>query len=91
MCDVVGKDIKETIKQYKSESLWKLGFVNDNIASKLEDEKDAIVLFCRIAWPMYYLFKMGSVFGADIYNLVTDDYEDRIASWFIRPSSYSTH
>lgn len=84
MAKVVSEDIKETIKQYKKESLWKLGFVNKKIASKLEDEKDTLVLFGAIAWPMYYLFKMGAVFGTDVYNLINDEnYEDRIASWFV--------
>ena len=84
MYGVASSDIKETIKQYENESLWKLGVVDRYMLSILTNEMKTIVIFGAIAWPMYYLFKMGAIFGIDIYNLINNkNYENRIASWFV--------
>lgn len=60
------------------------GIVDSALVAKLTNNKKTIITFGAIAWPLYYLFCIGAAFGSDIYNLlVGDNYENRIATWFI--------
>ena len=54
------------------------------VVAKLRNNKKTIVTFGVIAWPLYFLFCIGAAFGSDIYDLlVGDNYENRIATWFV--------
>jgi len=83
-CLIVRKDVETRIKRYGEETLWKEGIVDTALMSKLTNNKKTIITFGAIAWPLYYLFCIGAAFGSDIYDLlVGDNYENRIATWFI--------
>ena len=83
-CLIAKKDVEERIKGYEKETVWKEGIVDMALAAKLSLNKKTIITFGAIAWPLYYLFCIGAAFGSDIYNLlVGDNYENRIATWFI--------
>lgn len=81
---IVEKDIENKVKHYKKETIWKEGVINNSILQYLETNSKKIITFGAIGWPMYYLFCIGSSLGSDIYNLlIGDNYENRIATWFI--------
>lgn len=83
-CLIAREDVEARIKGYGKEAVWKEGIVDDALVSKLTNNKKTIITFGAIAWPLYYLFCIGAAFGSDIYNLlVGDNYENRIATWFI--------
>jgi hypothetical protein len=78
---VVKEDILERIKNYKNNSIWSNGFVDNKINSILCNEKETIAKFGALAWPLYYPFIFGLTFGKDIYYLlIGKNYENRIAS-----------
>ena len=84
ICLIVKNDIKHKIGGYREETVWKEGIVNDFFSKQLENNSKKIIIFGAIGWPMYYLFCVGSSLGSDIYDLlIGDDYENRIATWFI--------
>lgn len=81
---IVRKDVDTRIKGYSKETVWKEGIVDNALVAKLTNNKKTIITFGAIAWPLYYLFCIGAAFGSDIYDLlVGDNYENRIATWFI--------
>lgn len=81
---IVRKDIETRIKGYSKETIWKNGIVDNAFVAKLANNKKTIITFGAIAWPLYYLFCIGAAFGSSIYDLlVGDNYENRIATWFI--------
>ena len=83
-CLMVRNDVETRIKRYNEETLWKEGIVDNTLVAKLRNNKKTIVTFGVIAWPLYFLFCIGAAFGSDIYDLlVGDNYENRIATWFI--------
>ena len=83
-CLMVRNDVETRIKWYNEETLWKEGIVDNALVAKLRNNKKTIVTFGVIAWPLYFLFCIGAAFGSDIYDLlVGDNYENRIATWFI--------
>lgn len=91
ICLAVGKDIEKNIKKYREDAL-KEGVIDYGLIKELNNNKKTIIMLGAIGWPLYYLFCMGASFGSDIYNLLTrDNYENRIATWFIRPNSYCTY
>ena len=84
ICLIAKKDIERKIKGYEKETIWKVGIVDHSLSNKLDVNQKKIITFGAIGWPMYYLFCMGASLGSDIYNLlIGDDYEDRIATWFV--------
>lgn len=84
ICLIVKKNIEEKIKEYGKETVWKNGIVDISLVTKLTNNEKTIATFGAIAWPLYYLFYIGAVFGSDIYDLlVGDNYENRIATWFV--------
>ena len=83
-CLMVRNDVETKIKRYETETLWKEGIVDIALMEKLIDNMKTIITLGAIAWPLYYLFCIGAAFGSDIYDLlVGDNYENRIATWFI--------
>ena len=83
-CLIVRKDVEARIKGYEKETVWKEGIVDNALVTKSTDNEKTIITLGAIAWPLYYLFCIGAAFGSDIYNLlVGDNYENRIATWFI--------
>lgn len=83
-CLMVRNDVETRIKRYNEETLWKEGIVDNTLVAKLRNNKKTIVTFGVIAWPLYFLFCIGAAFGSDIYDLlVGDNYENRIATWFV--------
>jgi hypothetical protein len=81
---ITKKNIETKIKKYKNETLWKEGVVDNSVVAKLVNDKNEFALIGSIGWPMYYLFCMGASLGSDIYDLlIGDNYENRIATWFI--------
>lgn len=83
-CLMVRNDVETRIKRYNEETLWKEGMVDNTLVAKLRNNKKTIITFGAIAWPLYYLFCIGAAFGSDIYDLlVGDNYENRIATWFV--------
>jgi hypothetical protein len=81
---IVRKDVETRIKGYSNETIWKEGIVDNALVAKLRNNKKTIIIFGAIAWPLYYLFCVGAAFGSDIYDLLMgDNYENRIATWFI--------
>jgi len=84
ICLIVRNDVETRIKWYNKEAIWKEGIVDNVLVAKLTNNKKTIITFGAIAWPLYYLFCIGAAFGSDIYDLlVGDNYENRIATWFI--------
>lgn len=84
ICLIVMKDVETRIKGYGKETVWKEGIVDNALVEKLIDNMKTIITLGAIAWPLYYLFCIGAAFGSDIYDLlVGDNYENRIATWFI--------
>lgn len=84
ICLIVKNDVKDKIKKYREETVWKEGVVNNFFSKQLENNSKKIIIFGAIGWPMYYLFCIGSSLGSDIYDLlIGDNYENRIATWFI--------
>ena len=84
ICLIVKNDVKHKIKEYREETVWKEGVVNNFFSKQLENNSKKIIIFGAIGWPMYYLFCIGSLLGSDIYDLlIGDNYENRIATWFI--------
>jgi hypothetical protein len=84
ICLIVKNDVKDKIKKYRKETVWKEGVVNNFFSKQLENNSKKIIIFGAIGWPMYYLFCIGSSLGSDIYDLlIGDNYENRIATWFI--------
>ena len=84
ICLIVKNDVKHKIKEYREETVWKEGIVNNLLSKQLENNSKKIIIFGAIGWPMYYLFCIGSSLGSDIYDLlIGDNYENRIATWFI--------
>lgn len=83
-CLMVRDDIETRIKKYNEETLWKEGIVDNTLVTKLKNNKKTIVTFGVIAWPLYFLFCVGASLGSDVYSLLLgDNYENRIATWFI--------
>ncbi len=83
-CLIVRKDVETRIKRYGKETVWKEGIVDNALVSKLTNNKKTIVTFGVIAWPLYFLFCVGASLGSDVYNLLLgDNYENRIATWFV--------
>ena len=83
-CLIVMKDVETRMTRYDKETVWKEGIVDIALMEKLIDNMKTIITLGAIAWPLYYLFCIGAAFGSDIYNLlVGDNYENRIATWFI--------
>ena len=81
---IARKDVETRIKGYGKETVWKEGIVDNALVAKLTNNKKTIITFGAIAWPIYFLFCIGAAFGSDIYDLlVGDNYENRIATWFI--------
>ena len=81
---IVRKDVETRIKGYSKEAIWKEGIVDNAFVAKLTNNKKTIITFGAIAWPLYYLFCIGAALGSSIYDLlVRDNYENRIATWFI--------
>jgi hypothetical protein len=84
ICLIVEKDIRGKLGSYKEETFWKHGIVNNRISQQLENNSKKLIVFGAIGWPMYYLFYIGASLGSDIYDLlIGDNYENRIATWFI--------
>ena len=84
ICLIVMKDFETRITVYDKETVWKEGIVDIALMEKLIDNMKTIITLGAIAWPLYYLFCIGAAFGSDIYDLlVGDNYENRIATWFI--------
>ena len=84
ICLIVRKDVETKIKGYGKETVWKEGIVDYALVVKLKSNEKTIITFGAIAWPLYYLFCIGSAFGSDIYDLlIGDNYENRIATWFV--------
>ena len=84
ICLIVKKDVETKMTGYDKETVWKEGIVDITKKKKLIDNMKTIITLGAIAWPLYYLFCIGAAFGSDIYNLlVGDNYENRIATWFI--------
>jgi hypothetical protein len=84
ICLIVKNDVNNKIKTYRKETVWKEGIVNNFLSKQLENNSKKIITFGAIGWPMYYLFCIGSSLGSDIYDLlIGDNYENRIATWFI--------
>lgn len=80
----VSKDIEKYIKNYASHMLKTQGIYDESLDIYLSNRLDNIMKLGIIGWPMYVLFLIGTIFGTKIYNLkVGDNYEDRIASWFL--------
>ena len=83
-CLMVKDDVETRIKRYNEETLWKEGIVDNTLVTKLRNNKKTIVTFGVIAWPLYFLFCVGASLGSDVYNLLLgDNYENRIATWFV--------
>lgn len=83
-CLMVRNDVETKIKRYETETLWKEGIVDNTLVAKLKNNEKAIVTFGVIAWPLYFLFCVGASLGSDVYNLLLgDNYENRIATWFV--------
>jgi len=83
-CLIIRKNVETRIKEYSKETIWIEGIVDNALAAKLINNKKTIITFGAIAWPLYYLFCIGAAFGSKIYDLlVGDNYENRIATWFI--------
>lgn len=84
ICLIVMKDVETRMTGYDKETVWKEGIVDIALMEKLIDNMKTIITLGAIAWPLYYLFCIGAAFGSDIYDLlVGDNYENRIATWFI--------
>ena len=84
ICLIVMKDVEARMTGYDKETVWKEGIVDIALMEKLIDNMKTIITLGAIAWPLYYLFCIGAAFGSDIYDLlVGDNYENRIATWFI--------
>lgn len=84
ICLIVKNDVKHKMKEYRIESVRNEGIVNKLFSKQLENNSKKIIIFGAIGWPMYYLFCIGSSLGSDIYDLlIRDNYENRIATWFI--------
>lgn len=84
ICLIVMKDVETRMTRYDKETVWKEGIVDIALMEKLIDNMKTIITLGAIAWPLYYLFCIGAAFGSDIYDLlVGDNYENRIATWFI--------
>lgn len=84
ICLIGMKDVETRMTGYDKETVWKEGIVDIALMEKLTDNMKTIITLGAIAWPLYYLFCIGAAFGSDIYDLlVGDNYENRIATWFI--------
>ena len=84
ICLIVRNDVETRIKRYNEETLLKEGIVDTSLVTKLKNKEKTIVTLGVIAWPLYFLFCVGASFGSDVYNLLLgDNYENRIATWFI--------
>lgn len=76
--------IIEKIKNYKDDSVDKYGIVDERLYGYLLENKEKLAIYGALGWPIYYLFIIGAVCGADIFNTLTsDNYENRIATWLI--------
>lgn len=84
ICLIAMKDVETRMTGYDKETVWKEGIVDIALMEKLIDNMKTIITLGAIAWPIYYLFCIGAAFGSDIYDLlVGDNYENRIATWFV--------
>ena len=76
--------IIEEINDYKDYSIRKYGIVDERLYCYLHENKEKLAIYGALGWPIYYLFSIGAACGADIFNTLTsDNYENRIAPWFI--------
>ena len=72
------------ISGYKDYSIRKYGILDERLYSYLNENKEKLAIYGALGWPIYYLFIIGAVCGADIFNTLTsDNYENRIATWLI--------
>ena len=76
--------IIEKIRNYKDDSIWKYGILDKRLYGYLLENETKLAIYGALGWPIYYLFSIGAVCGADIFNTLTsDNYENRIATWLI--------
>lgn len=76
--------IIEKIKQYKDDSIWKYGILDERLYGYLCENKEKLAIYGALGWPIYYLFSIGAVCGADIFSMLTsDNNENRIATWLV--------
>lgn len=49
----------------------------------IHDYFTKLIPFLSCIWPLYHLFRLGAIFGRKIYLNIIENYENRIAAWFI--------
>ena len=76
--------IREKIRYYKNDSVEKHGILDKRLYDYLHENKEKLAIYGALVWPIYYLFSIGAVCGAGIFNTLTsNNYENRIATWFV--------
>lgn len=82
--NITSKEIRKGIQDYEENSMMQNGVVDGDIVWWIDWHKEEIIILGSIAWPIYYLFILGASIGQDLFDkLVEDNYENRIATWFI--------
>lgn len=80
---ITKNSIIDRIIEYKIDSIQKYGVLDKKMYDYLHKNKK-LAIYGALGWPIYYLFSIGAAFGAKTFNTLTsDNYENRIATWFI--------
>lgn len=76
--------IIEKIRHYKYDSILKYGILDERLYGYLRENGGKLAIYGALGWPIYYLFSIGAVCGASIFNTLTsDNNENRIATWLV--------